>query len=144
MTTSVMSSTDQKMNDNTLSILNGIRSSSLLPIEDSESDCPLKLRNSFTGLVSTNEQEHDLLNFRDIDKRDFENLVCQTHLKNQNGMKHKKHNLKTLAQIKVTKRRFGQMEKEKKLVTERLKKENNVDGVNRHASSRGRAVYRAT
>lgn len=119
---SVMSSTDQKMNDNTLSILNGIRSSSLLPIEDSESDCPLKLRNSFTGLVATNEQEHDLLNFCDIGERDFENLVCQTYLKNQKGMKHKKHYLKTLAPIKVTKRRFGQSEKEKKLVTECLKK----------------------
>ena len=37
-------------------------------------------------------------------------------------MKHKKHNLKTLAPIKVTKRRFGQMEKEKKLFTECFKK----------------------
>lgn len=73
-------------------------------------------------MVATNEQEHDLLNFRDIGERDFENLVCQTYLKNQKGMKHKKHNLKTLAPIKVTKRRFGQMEKEKKLVTECLKK----------------------
>uniref|UniRef100_A0A1X7VCY4 Uncharacterized protein n=1 Tax=Amphimedon queenslandica TaxID=400682 RepID=A0A1X7VCY4_AMPQE len=115
-----MSSIEKKMNENVVAILSGIRSSAILPSLVS-APSSLQLRNSFTGLIATYEQQHDLLNFRSIGQDDFDNLVKQTYLKEKKS-KHKKHNLKTLTPTKITKRRFVQVEKEKKLVTECLKK----------------------
>ena len=76
-----MSSIDQKMNDNVIAILNGIRKSSLLPLSSDCDPSSLKLRNSFNGLMATSEQEHDLLNFQDIGQVDLDNLIKQTYLK---------------------------------------------------------------
>ena len=78
------------------------------------------LRNTFTGYTATKDQEHDLLHFYDIGQNDFDNIVKQTYLK-ENKIKHKKHQLKTMAPIKVTKRRMKTIEKEMKLITSCLR-----------------------
>lgn len=78
--TNNISSTDHKINDDVIAILNGIKESSLLPT--SNSDPPsLTLRNSFTEVTATSEQEHDLLHFRSIGQDDLENHIKQTYLK---------------------------------------------------------------
>ena len=101
-------SVDKKMNVNTHAILNSIRETPLLPTE--MSDLPMRLRNSFTGVTATTEQEYHLLNFHDIGQHDVDNLVRQTYLK-EKKIKHRKHNLKTLAPVKVTNQRFKQVER---------------------------------
>ena len=63
----------KKKNQNTHALLNSIRETPILPTE--MSDLPMRLRNSFTGVTATTEQEYHLLNFHDIGQHHVDNLV---------------------------------------------------------------------
>lgn len=109
---------NKKTIDNIKAIKNGIKSSNLLPVSYSPN---LTLRNPFTGVTATAEQQHDLLRFEEIGQEDFQTIIKYTYLKDK-SCKLKNHNLKTFTTKKVTKRNYTQLQKEKQLVATCLKK----------------------
>ena len=106
------------MKDNIKAIRSRIALSNNLPHDPSPD---LKLRNTFSGVTTTQQQEHDLLEFRSIGQNDSDAFVSNTYLKHR-AIKTKRHNLRTFSQMKVIKKLLNQMHKEKDMVATCLRK----------------------
>lgn len=92
-----------------------------------------ELGNLFTEKHATPEQQHDLLNFREIGQDEFERHVAYYILKEASVHPPlRKKRLQTLSQRKTTRRQLSQLEKDRKVVQKCLHKKNSC-GLNKLA-----------
>ena len=119
-----ISSKQQKMKTNITLMKKVLAESHSLPINQTDEQRPAKLRNAFTSTSATANQEKDLLTFRETGQKHFEDYIERSLLQKKKDDKPLKfHRLKTFSTvIRVTKSAYKKLEKEKKFVTECLKR----------------------